>query len=87
MTIESLILEAEEARALAMKIDQPSAAVSALTAKAKLAGLWIEKSERTNRYVDPDSLSDDEIISRLRTIGGGVAPLPAEAEDHPQITH
>lgn len=77
VTIESLILEAEQARDLAMRIDQPSAAVSALTAKAKLAGLWIEKSERTNfDKRDPTDWTRDELVTFLddrRASGNGVA--------------
>lgn len=49
VTIESLISEAEAARAMAMKTEQPAAAISAITAKAKLAGLWVEKTDNTNR--------------------------------------
>jgi len=47
VTVQSLIDEAEEARIKAM--DAPNgaaAAVSAITAKAKLAGLWQEKVEQ-----------------------------------------
>jgi hypothetical protein len=50
VTIASLIAETEEARQLAMSTEQPAAAVAALTAKAKLSGLWVERaiSENTN---------------------------------------
>jgi hypothetical protein len=47
VTVQSLIEEAEEARIKAM--DSPNgaaAAVSAITAKAKLAGLWREKVDQ-----------------------------------------
>ena len=67
ITLESLIREAEEIQLSALKEGQHSAAVSALTAKAKLAGLWIERSENENvntNYVvssDPvDSIEDWE---------------------------
>ena len=77
VTLESLILEAEEARLLAISINQPSAAVSALTAKAKLAGLWVEKSERTNiSKHDATDWSRDELVAFIhdaRTRGNGVA--------------
>jgi hypothetical protein len=47
VTIESLIAEAEAARAKAMsEKGGAAAAVSALTAKAKLAGLWREKVDQ-----------------------------------------
>ena len=49
VTIESLIAEAEAARAKAMSEKGGSAAaVSALTAKAKLAGMWREKVDQHN---------------------------------------
>jgi hypothetical protein len=49
VTIESLIAEAEAARAKAMSEKGGSAAaVSALTAKAKLAGMWREKLDQHN---------------------------------------
>jgi hypothetical protein len=49
VTIESLIAEAEAARAKAMsEKGGAAAAVSALTAKAKLAGMWREKFEQHN---------------------------------------
>jgi hypothetical protein len=49
VTIESLIAEAEAARVKAMSEKGGSAAaVSALTAKAKLAGMWREKVEQHN---------------------------------------
>ena len=48
-TLESLIAEAEAARVKAMSEKGGSAAaVSALTAKAKLAGMWREKVEQRN---------------------------------------
>jgi hypothetical protein len=49
VTIESLISEAEAARAKAMsEKGGAAAAVSALTAKAKLAGMWREKLDQHN---------------------------------------
>src|SRR5262249_52882412 len=49
VTIESLIAEAEAARAKAMsERGGGAAAVSALTAKAKLAGMWREKLDQHN---------------------------------------
>jgi hypothetical protein len=49
VTIETLIADAEAARAKAMSEKGGSAAaVSALTAKAKLAGMWREKVDQHN---------------------------------------
>ena len=43
VTVESLTKELEEARALAIKIDQPSAMTGASMGKAKLHGLDVQK--------------------------------------------
>jgi len=48
ITLQSLMEEAGEIQRAAMASNQHSAAVAALTAKAKLAGLWIERSENEN---------------------------------------
>jgi phage terminase small subunit len=77
VTIESLLTEAAEIQAKAMELGQPSAAVAALTAKAKLAGLWIDKAENTNRNVDADRYSDAElaaIVERDRSANASAAP-------------
>jgi hypothetical protein len=56
VTIESLIAEAEAARAKAMEEKGgAAAAVSALIAKAKLAGMWREKVDQHN--TGPGSVS------------------------------
>ena len=48
VTLESLIADAEDARAKAMaEKGGASAAVSAVIAKAKLSGMWREKPEQT----------------------------------------
>src|SRR5436305_50420 len=60
VTAASLIDEAEEARMLALKLGQPSAAVAAIKEKGVLAGVRIEKSERKNTN-DVRRLSEDEL--------------------------
>ena len=45
VTLHGLIEEAEDIQAKAMADGKYSAAVAALTVKAKLAGLWIDKAE------------------------------------------
>ena len=52
VTLEGLIEEAAEIQERAIADDQFSAAVAALTAKAKLAGLWIERGEHANTNVN-----------------------------------
>lgn len=72
VTAVSLIAEAEEARQLAMSIDQPSAAVAAIQAKGKLAGVWVEKRENLNK--NADRLTDNELAEYLTANGSAVDP-------------
>jgi hypothetical protein len=71
VTVETLIAEAEEARNKAMgERSGASAAVAAITAKAKLAGLWREKVAQTDpsgekppRYIISDHpLTEEEWV-------------------------
>jgi phage terminase small subunit len=80
ITLASLMQEAAEIQAAALKAKQHSAAVAALTAKAKLAGLWIDKAENTNRNVaDPAEVSDAELAAVLKDSGGeGTAEAPVD---------
>ena len=64
VTIESLIAEIEEARRLAMNNGQASAALSAVIAKAKLVGAWVEKRE-AGAHAD---LTDEQLQQRIRDI-------------------
>jgi hypothetical protein len=48
ITLQTLMEEAAEIQRSALAANQHSAAVAALTAKAKLAGLWVERSENEN---------------------------------------
>ncbi len=52
VTLNSLIGEAADIQQSAVKAQAYSAAVAALTAKAKLAGLWIERGEHSNTNVN-----------------------------------
>jgi hypothetical protein len=49
-----------------MQQNQPAAAVTALTAIAKLSGLWIEKSEQTTKTGSLDDLSDAELTAIIK---------------------
>jgi hypothetical protein len=49
LTATQLIIEAEEARQLAMRIKQPGAAIAAVTCRAKLAGHWKEHTVLTGK--------------------------------------
>jgi hypothetical protein len=66
ITLESMIGEFEEAAQLARDSDQCSAVIAALTAKAKLAGLWVERAENLNgNYAISDApLSEEEWLAR-----------------------
>jgi hypothetical protein len=64
VTVESMIEEADRIQRAAVEEQQYSAAVSALIAKANLAGLWIERSRNENEntvYVISDEpMTEDE---------------------------
>jgi hypothetical protein len=63
ITLQSLIEEAADIQKRAAKAGQYSAAIAALIAKAKLAGLWIERGENTNQnttYVVSDKPMTEE---------------------------
>jgi hypothetical protein len=49
ITVDDLVAELEEARAIAMKIESPSAMVSASLGKGKLLGLIVDKGELTGK--------------------------------------
>jgi hypothetical protein len=63
ISIESLMREASQIQRAAMLENNHSAAVAALTAKAKIAGLWVEKTESENtnlNYAISDQLPSEE---------------------------
>jgi hypothetical protein len=60
ITLDGLIREAGEIQAQAIKNKQMAAAISALIAKAKLAGLWIDHSESRNTNVNY-AISDEPL--------------------------
>ncbi len=59
VTIRSLIDEADRIQHAAFNDQQYSAATSALTAKAKLAGLWVERGEQ-HSTVESIELTNEE---------------------------
>jgi phage terminase small subunit len=83
VSLETLLAELEEARAVAIAEKQTSAAVSATMGKAKLTGLIVEKREHTGRNggpiqtVDLTKLSGDE-LAQLESIFG---PLAGPGDD------
>jgi phage terminase small subunit len=80
ITLQSLMEEAAEIQRAAVAAGQHSAAVAALTAKAKLAGLWVEKAENLNRNMDANGLSDAELAAIVAGDGGrGAAATPGNS--------
>ena len=86
ITVETLIAEAEAARSKAMgEKGGAAAAIAAITAKAKLAGLWREKVAQTDpsgenapRYIISDRPMTEEEWIRIgwpRPSGSGTYPL------------
>jgi phage terminase small subunit len=53
VTVDTITEELDEARKLAIKTEQPSAAVSASMGKAKIHGLVVEKNEHTGKDGGP----------------------------------
>jgi hypothetical protein len=71
VTIETLIAEAEAARSKAMaEKGGANAAVAAITAKAKLAGLWREKVAQTDPSGEkpPRYILSDHVMSEAEWI-------------------
>ena len=61
--IETLCRELEQARVLAIANEEPSAAISATMAKAKLFGLLVDRSETTIKR--PEDMTEAEILKAL----------------------
>ena len=84
VTTESLIAEAAAIQAGAMRAGQHSAAVAALTAKAKLAGKWIERTE-TGSPGEFDRMTDDELAAFVQreaaALAAGQGPVGTTAAD------
>ena len=97
VTLESLIAEAEAARAKAMsEKGGAAAAVSALTAKAKLAGMWREKVDQHNtgsiqyeriERVIVEHTSDDAARSLSDDTVRNEATTKAASDEQPSPTH
>ena len=51
---------------VAMQQNQPAAAVTALTAIAKLSGRWVERSEQTTKTDDLSTLSDAQLAAIIK---------------------
>ncbi|MFN3498705.1 MAG: terminase small subunit [Pannonibacter indicus] len=76
VTVDSLMAELEQARKLALKEKQASAAVTATMGKGKLAGLLVEKHRHSGAIgtYDLTNISDEE-LDRLEQILGPLADV------------
>jgi hypothetical protein len=78
-TRDTLLSELEEARQLALKRGQPSAAVQASMGKARILGLIIDRRE----VGDPgafDSKTDEELMEEARNRAAALGLLPPETQ-------
>ena len=90
VTIEGLIREADELQRLAKASGMYAASITALTAKAKLAGLWIERSDNVNHYKrDATDWSRDELVTIINdALAGGEGTAPPQGRgEQPDPLH
>ena len=66
-TVESIADELDEAKELAKRVEQPGAMVAASTAKAKLLGLMVDRSEV--KSIDLSAADDDQIRQFIAAMG------------------
>lgn len=86
VTMETLIVELEEARDIARQGGQAAAMVSATKEKGILLGLRVEKRDMTVRAGDPKGMTDDELAAIARAGGdGNVAPSGDTEEPKPMV--
>jgi hypothetical protein len=83
VTVESILNELEDARKQAAEINQPSAAVSAIVAKAKVAGLIVDRKE-VGKPGEFEGMNVDELrehVSRaIEKLGIGAERVGEEGE-------
>ncbi|WP_115540021.1 terminase small subunit [Xanthomonas campestris] len=74
VTVDSLLVELEQARKLALREKQASAAVTATMGKGKLSGLLVERHRHSGAIgtYDLSNVSDDD-LDRLESILGPLA--------------
>lgn len=60
VTVASLVTEAAEIQRSALDAGQHSAAVAALTAKAKLSGYWVDRQEV--KQVSLEDMTDEQLV-------------------------
>jgi phage terminase small subunit len=77
VSVQSLTEELEEARALALREGQPSAAVSASMGKAKLHGLLVDKAELTGK--DGAAIQLEQVKNDAQSFARSIAGLASRA--------
>lgn len=78
-TIASILTELEEARALALKLDQPAPAVSASMGKAKVSGILVERNEHSGPNGGPIEVSEITDEQRIKALAVFWAKHPPKA--------
>ncbi len=83
VTVESLIREVDEARELAMAINQPAAAIAAIKEKGVLSGKRVERSEQglPGEFAELDGMSTDELRAYLTAEGEALSLRQQAAAD------
>lgn len=79
VTIEKLLSDAQEARDLAMRLDQPSAATGATQLQAKLVGLLVDRRESGNPGDFASLGTPQEVIDAIRRELGDAAAEALQA--------
>ena len=75
VTTESILAELEEARLLALSLDQPAAAVAASMGKAKVSGNLVQRHEH-GKLGDFSHLNDEELKESLYDVTKSLAETP-----------
>lgn len=76
VTVASILSELDEVRELAIGLEQPAPAVSAIMGKAKVAGLLIDKAELSGKDGGPIVMATDK--DRARALAAFVARTKAQ---------
>lgn len=80
VTVQSLTDELDEARALAAKVDQPSAMTAATIAKGKLHGFMVDRKETGEPGAFAGLQSEADVLTAVRTeLGDSAAEQLAKA--------
>ena len=67
ITVDSLLDDISEARALALRVDQPSAAIAATQLAAKLTGLLVDRKEQGQPGEFAGLQSADDVLALVAT--------------------